>query len=60
MIGGEYFLADVHSKITEDEQAAIKHDLLIFIHCVCDGYFHSPEHIKALVPVVETVAKFFD
>ncbi len=45
--------------ITKEEQAKLKADLLNFIHWVCCGELSEPEHIKALIPAVEIVNKYF-
>ncbi len=44
---------------TKEEQAAVKDDLLHFIHAVAYGELSEPEHIKALVPAVEAFSNIF-
>lgn len=44
---------------TKEEQAAIKDDLLHFIHAVAYSELSEPEHIKALVPAVEAFSNIF-
>ena len=46
-------------KLTEQEEASIKADLLSFIHSVASGEFSKPEHIAAFIPAVETLAQYF-
>ena len=45
--------------VTKEEQAALKDDLLHFVHAVSYGDLSEPEHIKALAPVFEIIVKFF-
>ncbi len=48
-----------NGKISEAEESNIKSDLLSFIHSVASGDFAEPEQIKALIPAIETVAKYW-
>ena len=45
--------------ITDDERVALKVDLLNFVHSVTCGELSEPEHIKALIPVLAIIDKFF-
>ncbi len=51
----------VHHKgsLSEAEEAEMKADILSFIHSVARGEFTEPEQVKALIPAVETIARFW-
>lgn len=47
------------NKLTEQEEATVKADLLSFIHSIASGEFNKPEHIAAFIPAVVTLAQYF-
>ena len=46
-------------RLSEEEQEAIKNDLLAFVHKVAGGEINTPEQVNMLCPVVELLAKYF-
>ena len=53
-------MAKNYAYITDDERVALKTDLLNFVHLVACGELSEPEHIKALIPALNIIDKFFD
>ena len=47
------------TKLTEQEEANVKADLLSFIHSVASGEFNKPEHITNFIPAVVALAQYF-
>ncbi len=47
------------TKLSEQEEANVKADLLSFIHSVASGQFDKPEHLACFIPAVELLARFF-